>query len=270
MLARIANVLVWAIRDHPDVMFDAQVRNERHLRAREHAPRGIVRRVEEQATSLRGDQAGELIQIDLKPMARGRQENGSRAGQPHLFREGYPVGRRNDHLVSALKGDEDGVEEGLLSSRGEANLLGAVIAASLLGDLSGEPLAQLPNAKRIRILSPTSLNGLPGRLLDGRARVLIEFAGGEVDDADALRLQLSGTVAHARRLGSTERPGAISKHGKEPRSVRIGKSAIHFAAGRYFRSLSSRPLTPTRSNTFCMLTMSSFKTQARPAGNNRA
>ena len=125
----IADVFVDIVRQGPDLrMFQQHIRQPAQFVRRIGRAGRVARAVQHQPFGLWRDGGFELFRRHLEISLCGTfDKNRHAAVQPGQVRIGHPVGRGHDDLVAVIHRGGEGVEDDLLATGANGNLLGRVI-----------------------------------------------------------------------------------------------------------------------------------------------
>ena len=193
---RIDQLVIAFVEDANEIVFHREARDFfKHVRRIDNTCR-IVRRVENDSACSRGDAPRKLVNVDLKIVVNGRQENRRRTRQANLFWQCHPIRRWDDDFVAGLEDHKVRVEQRLFRSGGETDFIRCIGRAGFLRNFLGKPFAQFADAQRVGILRSARINRFSRRRLDAGTRVFVQFARREVDDVNSLGAEFARAVAH--------------------------------------------------------------------------
>ena len=167
------------------------------LVARISGARGVRGRIEYEPLGARRDRALEVLGLKLEALVdRGWRDDRRAVVDRHHFRIAHPIGRRDDHLVARVHGDEEGVVEDLLAAGGDDRVGGLVVEPVLALKFGCDRFAQRRNAEHRRILGLAALDRLDRRKLDVVGRVEIRLADRKRDHLPPLGFQIARLLRH--------------------------------------------------------------------------
>ena len=178
----------------------------------------VGRRVDDQQSRLRGDQRGELVDIEpevvLHPDRDRHRRRPDEAGQRLVDRI---AGIGNDDLVTRIDQTEDRVQHHALAADGHEDLERLDREALARRGVGGDRLAQRRDAGERRVVRRACVERRLGRRADVGRRVEIGLAELEMDDRPSLRLERAGAGRHLEgALGADGVHPCRDAHGLRP------------------------------------------------------
>ncbi len=207
MLARVRDVFVRVVGEHHHIVFDAERCDERDLVPREHAPGGIVRRVQDERARPRREGRAQPVGVEGPGGRVERDEDGLRPGQDAIRSVVLVKRLRDDDLIAGIDQGEEGRRHGFGPAAGDRHLalrvhLHVVHPPVLLGDREPQDRA----APGDRVLVDIPPDGGACRLLHRFGHREVREALREVDGAVGL-----GDPRHLADDGFLERGRSVRR-----------------------------------------------------------
>jgi len=198
--AVVHHLLVDVVAHDDDVLAPEHLREGLQLIEGVGRARRVRGAVEDEGLGPRGDGLPELFRRQLEAFRlRGVDDDGRGVGQQHDVRVGYPVGRRDDHLVAPSEEDLGHVVQGVLRPGGHDDLGSPVGEAVVPAELFDDGVLELVDAADRGVLREPLLDGADGGGLDVVGRVEIGLPRAEADDVAPLLLEGLGLHRHRQR-----------------------------------------------------------------------
>ena len=166
----------------------------------EHA-RGVARRGEHDELGARRDGGLELLGGHLEVVLElGLHEDTFALGQTHKLLVAHPERRGDDHLVAGVDETLHHLEQALLGTRRDDDLLGLVLQAVVASELGADSLPEVGVARHRRIVREIVVDSLLGGFLHHLGSVEVRLSYRETDHIFALGFKLAGLRGHGQSL----------------------------------------------------------------------
>ena len=161
---------------------------------------GIAGRVDDHAPGLRRDRRQERVGPEAEPVVgMGVDDHRRCFGELDLLDQRRPARHVRDHFVARPEEHHGGVVERLLAAGGDDDLAGRELDAVIFAIAELNRLLELLGAGVGRVFREIAVDRCLGRVADVARRREVRLPCSEVDDVDALRLQLDGLRGHFHR-----------------------------------------------------------------------
>ena len=203
-------LLVDFVRDHPDLLAHAHLGDLFELLAGVRGAGRVARVVEDDRLGVGRDRRRQVARGEAEAVLfAGRDDHGVGLGELDLVRVGDPVRRRDQDVVALVVERHRDVEQGVLRSGRDDDLVGGVGEAVVAFELAADRLLEVGDAVVGGVLGEVRVErGLGGPLHDLRGRE-VRLADREVDDVDPLCPHLGGAGVDAQRRRQRDAVGAI-------------------------------------------------------------
>ena len=162
---------------------------------------GVAGRGEHDEFGAGGDGCLELLGGHLEVVLEfGGHEDTFTLGQTDKLLVGDPEGGGDDDLVAGVDEALDDLEQALLGTSGDDNLLGLVLETVVAQELGADGFLEVGIAGHRRIVGEIVVDGLLGGFLHHLGGVEVGLADAEADDIFALSLELAGFGGHGESL----------------------------------------------------------------------
>ena len=163
------------------------------------AARGVRRRAEDERLRLGRDGGLELLGRDLEVLINaGGQDHVRALGQLDHLHVAHPVGGGHDDFVARIDEAEQGVADGLLGAVRDDDLVDGEVESVLVFEFGDDGFPQIQVARDGGVERVVVVDGLLRGGLDGVGGEEIGLADAQVDDVDALCLQLIAFLRHGQ------------------------------------------------------------------------
>ena len=164
------------------------------------SPRWVRRRIEHQPLRLGRNRFGQLLwgQAESTSLVRFDDDR-CRTAQLNNVGIAYPIGCRNDHLVTRIECRQKGIEDDRLATRRHHRVRWFIVEPVLALELVGDRLAQFGNSLNRRVAGLVALDRTKRGLLDIVGRGKVRLAGTKANDIAALRDQIARFLRHRNR-----------------------------------------------------------------------
>ena len=203
--ARVDQVAVDLVDDHPDVVLREDARERAQLIRGVRAAGRVGRRAEDERLGPRRDRSFERLRREQEALLlRGRHVHGRGAHHAHLLRVAHPVGRRDDDLVAGLVERHRDVEERVLGAHRRDDHVGRRRPAAVRRRGRADRLLQRRGAGDRRVARGALLGGLVRGVGDVLGRREVGLADAERVDLVARLAELDGPRVHGERCAGRD------------------------------------------------------------------